>query len=87
MLVDAGGRPGPGETSVVGERVVSPLLWAEAVERLDYLVLTHGHSDHIGGAPSVVADFRPREIWEGVPAPSSELLHDIRVGPARVGSS
>ena len=87
VLVDAAGRAGPGATSVVGERVVSPLLWAEGVRRLDYLVLTHGHPDHIGGAPAVVADFRPREIWEGVPVPSSNALQTLRAAAAEVGSA
>ena len=49
LLVDAGGAPGPFD---IGGRVVTPALWALGVRRLDWLALTHGDLDHIGGAPS-----------------------------------
>jgi len=45
------------------------------VRRLDYLVLTHGDPDHIGGAAAIVDEFRPRHIWEGVPVPRFEPLN------------
>jgi competence protein ComEC len=44
------------------ERVLLPYLRARGVNRLDALVLTHGDAGHLGGAPGVLPDFRPRQI-------------------------
>jgi len=78
MLADAGGlvtSSGPVTPAFdIGDRVVAPVLRAAGVRRLDYLVLSHGDPDHIGGAPAIVAEFRPREIWEGIPVPRFEPL-------------
>src|SRR6185437_1103461 len=77
LLVDAGGLAGA-STFDIGDRVVAPVLRRAGVRRLDYLVLTHGDPDHIGGAAAIVDEFRPRLIWEGVPVPRFEplrLLH------------
>jgi competence protein ComEC len=66
LLVDAGGsrdsRFDP------GERRVAPELWRRGVHRLDALVVTHAHPDHVGGAPFLMRAFRVAELWEG-PAP------------------
>ncbi|HZD75526.1 MAG TPA: ComEC/Rec2 family competence protein, partial [Acidobacteriaceae bacterium] len=68
MLVDAGGPTG-GSTHQgnfdIGEDVVSPYLWSRHVHHLDVVALTHAHSDHIGGMPAVLRNFRPRELWVG----------------------
>ena len=76
LLVDTGGTVRG--TFDVGARIVSPVLWATGVRRLDYLALTHGDPDHIGGAPAVISDFRPREVWTGVPVPQSQRLDDLQ---------
>lgn len=49
--------------------MLAPALWARGVRSLDTLVLTHGDPDHIGGARSVIADFAPGAVWEGIPVP------------------
>jgi competence protein ComEC len=67
MLVDAGTASG---TFDVGDRIVTPALWALGIRHLEWLAFTHPDLDHIGGAASVLATFRPREIWEGVPVPT-----------------
>ena len=75
MLVDAGGPVGrAGSSSAVdathgfdiGEDVVSPYLWSRRLRRLDIVVLTHAHSDHMGGMPAILSNFRPRELWVGI---------------------
>lgn len=85
MLVDAGGLAGsPGFD--IGDRVVAPVLRERGIRHLDYVVLTHGDPDHIGGAAAVVREFRPREVWEGIPVPRFEPLAALRVGAQAVGA-
>src|SRR5262249_22712677 len=77
LLVDAGGLAA-GSSFDVGDRVVAPVIRSAGVRRLDYLALSHGDPDHIGGAASVVREFRPREVWEGIPVPRLEALTSLR---------
>ena len=77
LLVDAGGLVGA-STFDIGDRVVAPVLRNAGVRRLDYLVLTHGDPDHIGGAGAIIEEFRPRQIWEGIPVPRFEPLNTLR---------
>jgi competence protein ComEC len=77
LLIDAGGSL-TGSAFDIGGRVVAPALWSLGTRRLDVLVLSHGDPDHIGGAASVIRDFRPREIWEGIPVPPSRPLEALR---------
>lgn len=46
-----------------GADVVAPYLWSRSIRRLDVIVSTHGHADHIGGLRSLMRLFRPRELW------------------------
>jgi len=85
MLVDAGGAGG-GHFDI-GRRVVAPAIWAAGVHALTCLVATHGDADHIGGAGSVVRDFRPPEIWEGVAVPPEALLRELQAAARQAGSA
>ena len=66
MLIDGGGPIGPyrGEFDY-GEDVVSPYLWSRGLDRVDVIVLTHAHGDHISGLPRVIQNFQPHELWLG----------------------
>ena len=77
LLVDAGGVPFGGTAFDVGSRVLSPALWARGLRRLDTLLLTHGDPDHIGGAPAIMDDFAPSEVWEGIPVPHHRGLQAL----------
>jgi competence protein ComEC len=86
LLIDAGGPVGStGEAAAaasafdIGEEIVSPYLWCRRIRRLDVVALSHAHSDHMGGMPAILRNFRPRELWVSVD-PDSEayrgLLHE-----------
>jgi competence protein ComEC len=89
-LVEAGGPVGrAGGAEVVsgfdvGEEVVSPYLWSRGVRRVDVVVLTHAHTDHMGGMPAVLRNFRPRELWVGID-PGSRLYRALLAEAGRLG--
>jgi competence protein ComEC len=84
LLVDAGGLA-PNSTFDIGDRVVAPVIRAAGFRRVDYLALSHGDPDHIGGAAAIVRDFRPREVWEGIPVPRLEPLTRLRAAAQAAG--
>ena len=68
ILIDAG------ETEM-GDRVVADLQKL-GVTRIDLLVATHSHSDHIGGMQNVLAAFPVGQVLDaGVPSSSSIYEH------------
>jgi len=85
LMVDTGGSPFGGSFDI-GARVLEPALWARGVAALDTLLLTHGDPDHIGGASSLIDDFDPRHLWEGIPVPRAAPLQAVLERAAASGA-
>ncbi|HWR06801.1 DNA internalization-related competence protein ComEC/Rec2 [Sporomusa sp.] len=92
VLVDTGGSFGSSGFDI-GERVVAPYLKHYGVTAVDYLILTHGHQDHAGGAAGVAGDIRINNVMVAREAYSpavQALLHTkpaITIIPAYTGQS
>jgi competence protein ComEC len=76
ILVDGGGFSGAphpiNQNFDIGEEVVSPVLWSRGIRHLDVVALSHAHSDHMEGLPSVLRNFQPAELWVGNNPPVAE---------------
>jgi competence protein ComEC len=82
-LVDAGGSATGFD---IGEAVVGPYLWSQGILRIDGLVVSHAHVDHVGGAPFLLRHFRPGRLWEG-PAPTHDPTYEAFAAAARASSA
>jgi competence protein ComEC len=82
LLVDGGGLGGAPHQAAqnfdIGEEVVSPVLWSRGIRHLDLVALTHAHSDHMGGLPTILRNFKPNELWVGNNPPSEPYLSLLR---------
>jgi competence protein ComEC len=85
MLIDAGGLAG-GASFDIGDRVVAPVLRHRGVRRLAVGALSHADADHVGGFPSMVVEFRPPELWEGIPVPAAATRQAVHRAAGEVGS-
>ena len=63
MLVDGGGALREGGMEV-GERLLAPALWTMGVHKIDIMVLSHPHPDHLRGLRYIAANFPVGEFWE-----------------------
>jgi competence protein ComEC len=61
MLVDGGGRYD--DSFDTGARVVEPVLRARGIGRVDLVVLSHPHPDHLNGLLRVLARFEVGTLW------------------------
>jgi competence protein ComEC len=89
MLVDASGSRNrstsegafQGRLWDPGEDTVSPYLWSRGVKKIDIVVLSHPHEDHLGGLFAVVRNFPIGEFWHAANSATpaySGLLERVR---------
>jgi len=74
MLVDTG----PSEDEFdAAEQIIAPFLIREGIKKIDAMVLTHAHADHIGGAPYILRNFRVGRVVESMSMKDSEIGREI----------
>ena len=76
MLVDGGGTPE--DTFDIGERIVSPFLWQKGIKKINYLVLSHAHPDHMNGLKAVARNFKVEEFWEAFSPKDNPSYAELR---------
>ncbi|MCX5831995.1 MAG: MBL fold metallo-hydrolase [Deltaproteobacteria bacterium] len=70
MLIDGGGSAMG--TFDIGKFVLAPYLWRQRISKLDVLVLTHAHPDHLLGLLHILKNFPVREVWTNGQIPATE---------------
>jgi competence protein ComEC len=70
MLVDGGGFFN--DDFDIGKYVVAPFLWHEKIGKIDIVVLTHVHPDHLNGLKFIVENFNVGEVWSNGQVSDSE---------------
>ncbi|MEE9911142.1 MAG: DNA internalization-related competence protein ComEC/Rec2 [Deltaproteobacteria bacterium] len=61
MLIDGGGFQN--SSFDMGRSVIAPFLYAKRIGKIDTVVLTHPHPDHLQGLIYIINNFDVREIW------------------------
>lgn len=65
VLIDTGGVLQDKSDFDIGARVVVPYLKHYGVKEIEYLILTHAHEDHAGGAKAVVRKIKVHHVITG----------------------
>jgi competence protein ComEC len=74
MLIDAGGSFSGFDT---GRFVVGPYMLRRGITRINLIVITHPHPDHIGGIPFILDRFEVSEVWVNTRYSRSPYLLDV----------
>jgi competence protein ComEC len=61
ILVDGGGTYD--DRFDIGRRVLAPWLWNKGIRRLDLVILSHPHPDHMNGLKFILKKFNIAEVW------------------------
>ncbi|MDO8785671.1 MAG: DNA internalization-related competence protein ComEC/Rec2, partial [Syntrophales bacterium] len=75
MLIDGGGFPD--SDFDVGKYVLAPFLWHEKIKKVDTVVLTHPHTDHLKGLLYILENFAVREVWANGEVSEAEEYKDF----------
>jgi competence protein ComEC len=84
ILIDGGGLFD--DRFDIGEQVVVPFLLSQWIGRLDLVVLSHPHADHLNGLQAVLRHFPVSQVWDNGERTSmptylwfEEVLRDKRI--------
>jgi competence protein ComEC len=76
ILLDGGGFHD--ERFDVGKHVLAPFLWHEKIGRIDIVVLSHPHPDHLNGLLFILEHFKVREVWSNGDEEDSDAYRKFR---------
>jgi competence protein ComEC len=97
ILIDGGGKPSSGYSRIdIGEDVLKPYLFKKRINRIDLMISTHNHEDHINGLLPVLSSFDTQMLvrsgagnYEDLPAnilpERSHIMEAYRGDTIRVG--
>ena len=74
-LIDGGSR-GEDERSDMGRNVVGPYLWNKGIYKIDAVIVTHFHDDHLGGALYILKNFKVGCVIDNGTAANGNKLYD-----------
>jgi competence protein ComEC len=75
MLIDAG--PGGDEESFDAARsVIAPYLWNKKINKLDAVVVTHFHEDHLGGIIYILDNFKVSRVMDNGASCERSVIFD-----------
>jgi competence protein ComEC len=60
-----------------GQRILAPALSALGVRRIDRIISTHDHPDHIGGLSYIARNFPVGEFWSTADGGTAENARDV----------
>ena len=73
MLIDGGGFAD--SSFDMGKLVVAPFLYSERISKIDIVVLSHPHPDHLHGLLYITDNFDVQEVWSTGQRPDNENFH------------
>lgn len=62
IIIDGGGDLRDEKSSYAGDRIVVPLLYDFNMTKIDLMIASHGHADHINGLKSVIEKVRVEKL-------------------------
>lgn len=74
LLIDCGVR---GFHRNYARDVISPYLKKQGVDKINILIISHPHNDHIGGAPYILRNFNVGQIWETDIVSKSKVFGEV----------
>ena len=75
ILIDAG--EGNTDKYDYGEKVVLPYLLDRKIKKIDYMIISHCDSDHIGGCFAILENLKVQKVFLGVQPKISKQLEDL----------
>lgn len=75
LLIDGGGSSYGNHD--VGEKVVVPYLLKNGIKKIDFILVSHFHNDHVGGVYKVVEDLNIGEVFIGEQVEDTENYYNL----------